>query len=225
MKHAMRATLLTIALLAVLPRAGAAADTRLFIRPWMELEPLVRIDAAHYPIPVEEAEKSLLELGRTLVSGMIYGWTFTYYPGDKARKVQESFQLSPVAQIPWGSPRLRVTETEIADRRLWARICYAMDDEEARRRSAWDSNVASLSTGRGTAPLQEGEAGKVTALEAAIKDAIRLSLDVRTVNKPRQIAGEVVLWDDPVTLIGSGVYTATVKIKVMVRELVPYRIF
>ena len=44
-------------------------------------------------------------------------------------------------------------------------------------------------------------------------------------NKPRQVEGDVVLWDDPQVIVHSGTYTATVKVKIAVRELVPYRIF
>jgi hypothetical protein len=222
----MRKLIITLlAVLSALPAAAADTDARLSIRPWIELEPLVRIQAEEYPIPVETAEKRLLEEGRILISGMIYGWTFTYYPGDKARRVEESFLLTPVAQVPWGSARLRVTETEVADQRLWARILYSMSDDEARRRAAWDSNTAALSTGRGSAAVQRGDAGRSAALEAAIKDAIRLSLDARYPNKPREITGDVALWDDPVVLERAGVFSVTAKVKVYVRDLVPYRIY
>jgi hypothetical protein len=222
----MRRPIVIASLLAVLAVPAAAdTDARLSIRPWMELEPLVRIEPEDYPIPVETAAKRLLEEGRVLISAMIYGWTFTYYPGDKARRVEESFTLTPVAQIPWGSPRLRVTETGVEDARLWARIVYAMDEEEARRRSAWGSNTAALSTGSGTAAVQLGSAGRTAALEAAIKDAIRLSLDARYPNKPREVTGDVALWDDPLTRERAGVWAVTAKVKVLVRELIPYRIY
>ena len=218
--HAFRLSLLLLLL-----GVNAGAADRLFVRPWIELEPLVRIDPARYPLPVDAAEKDLLEVGRVLVSGMIYGWTFTYIPGDKARQVSETFALTPVAQVAWGNPRLRVTETEVSDARLWARIAYSLDDEEALRRSAWDSNIAELSTGSGSVSVMEGPGGREASLQAAIRDAIRRSLDTRWVNKPRQIDGTVVLWEDPVSLVGSGAYTTVAKIKLLVRELVPYRIY
>jgi hypothetical protein len=219
----MRAIFLFLLFLLLAVHAGAA--DRLFVRPWIELEPIVRIDPARYPLPVDAAEKDLLEVGRVLVSGMIYGWTFTYIPSDKARRVSETFTLTPVAQVAWGSPRLRVTETEVSDTRLWARIAYSLDDEEALRRSAWDSNTADQSTGSGSVSAMGGPAGREASLQAAIRDAIRLSLDTRWVNKPRQVDGAVVLWEDPVTVVRSGAYTTVAKIKLLVRELVPYRIF
>jgi hypothetical protein len=197
----------------------------LFIRPWVELEPVVRIDQGPYPIPVAAAEKSVLEEGRILFSAMIYGWTFTYFPGDRSRKVQESFALVPVAQVPWGSRHLSVRETTVEEARLWVRMSYALDDDESRRRSGWESNTAALSTGQGKASALQGPSAKTAALQDAVRDAIRRSLDVRYVNKPREITGEVVLWDDPQSIVRAGFYFTTAKVKLMVRELVPYRIF
>jgi hypothetical protein len=222
----MRALIAGLLLLcAGFPRLYADNPDRLFTRPWTELEPLVRIEPGPYPIPVDVAEKTLLEQARVLMSGMVYGWTFSYTPGDKARRVQESFALAPVAQILWGNPRLRVIETEVSNMRLWGRISYALDDEEMRRRAAWDSNVAAVSTGQGTAALQHGAGARREALESAIRDAIRRSLDTRYLNKPREITGEVVLWTDPSVVVRSGTYTTTATVKLLVRDLIPYRIF
>jgi hypothetical protein len=216
---------LTPLLIFLLTAALAPADDRLFIRPWVELEPLVRTEAGVYPVPTDVAERQLLEEGRLLLSAMVYGWTFTYIPGDKARQVQESFVLTPVAQIPWGSPRLLVRQAETQEKRLWAQISYTMTTEEALRRASWESNTAALSTGRGKAPVTAGPPGKGASLQDAVRDAIRLSLDTRYVNKPRQISGDVVLWDDPQAYVASGAYTTVAKVKLLVRELVPYRIF
>jgi hypothetical protein len=208
-----------------LQRLHADAPDRLFTRPWIELEPLVRIGPGPYPVPLDVAEKTLLEEARVLLSGMVYGWTFSYTPGDKARRVEENFVLAPIAQIPWGHPRLRVIETEASETRLWARVLYSLDDEESRRRASWDSNVAALATGRGTAALQHGAAARREALESAVRDAIRRSLDTRYLNKPREITGELVLWTDPLVVARSGTYTTTATVKLMVRELIPYRVY
>jgi hypothetical protein len=198
---------------------------RLFVRPWVELEPMVRIEPDTYPLPIDAARQKVLEEGRTLFSAMIYGWKFTYVPGDIARKVQESFALSLVAEVPWGNPRMVVIETEVANQKLWARMSFTLSDEQAARRSAWASNTVTLSTGQGAASVMKGPAAKATALQDAVRDAIRRGLDARVLNKPREISGEVVLWEDPQTFVRAGVYATTAKVKFMVGELVPYRIF
>jgi hypothetical protein len=195
------------------------------VRPWIELEPLVRVGDGPYPIPVKDAEVSLLADARSLVSGMVYGWTFDYIPGDSARRVTESFTLAPVALVPQGTPRLRVLETEQDATRLWARFVYTLDPAEASRRSAWDANTALLSTGRGTARAIDGPKARTAALADAIRDAIRRALNTRWVNKPREVTGDVVLWEDPSVLVRAGVYDASATVKLVVRELTAYRIF
>jgi hypothetical protein len=200
------------------------ADDRLFIRPWIELEPLVRIEA-EYPIPLEKAERRLLEEARILFSGMVYGWTFVYTPGDRERRVEESFLLTPIAEIPWGSPRLSVQETEVADLKLFARISYSLSDDERARRMSWEGNSAALSMGRGTANVFKGPAEKLASLRDAIRDAVQNHLSTRVLNKPREIRGEVVLWEDPRTIVRAGTYTTTARVKLQVSEILPYRIF
>jgi hypothetical protein len=104
-------------------------------------------------------------------------------------------------------------------------MSYALDDNESLRRSGWESNTAALSTGQGKASVMQGPDAKMASLHDAVRDAIRRSLDVRYVNKPREITGEVVLWDDPESIVRAGSYFTTARVKLMVRELVPYRIF
>ncbi len=218
--------LLAVLLLLVPAIAGLSQpDDRLFIRPWAEREPLLRLGDGPYPIPVATVEKSLLDNAQALFSGMVYGWTFTYVPGDRSRKVTESFALTPVALIARGNPRLRVLSTDVTETRLTATIVYTMDGDELARRASWDSNTAALSTGRGKAGIMSGADARAASLADAIRDAIRLSLDARYINKPRQITGEVVLWDDPSVIALDGDWVTTVTVKVLVREIVPYRIF
>ncbi len=220
----MRAIPVTlILLLATLP-LFPQGDNRLFVRPWVELEPLVRIDQTEYPIPAAVAERKVLEEARFLLSGMVYGWFFDYTPANRARGVQEIFTLTPIAQIPWGSARLRVIETGTADEKLWARTSYSMDDAESARRSSWESSTAALAQGEGQAEVMKGPEAKGLSFQDAVRDAIRRDLRTRYFDAPRRIRGDVVLWDDPLASVRSGMYRTAVKVKIMVREVVPYRI-
>src|SRR5512136_1143871 len=171
-------------LLATLVCLPAAGDDRLFIRPWVELEPVFRIEP-EYPIPLEKAGKWVLEEARTLLSGMVYGWTFTWTPGDLSRKVEDRFDLVPVAEIPWGSDRLSVRQTQVEEARLFAQVSYTMNPAEQLRRASWAGAVVDAAMGTGQAPAMKGRAAKFEALANAIKDAVRNQLHTRIFNKPR----------------------------------------
>jgi len=188
---------------------------------------VVRIEPGQYPIPVSTAERSLLDEARLLVSAMVYGWSFRFTPGDTSRAVAEQFVLTPVAEVPFGNPRLRVIETELSDdhTRLWARVLYSLTDDETRRREAWESNTATLSTGQGEASVMKGASAKRASLEDAVRQAIQQGLHDRYLNKPREVDGQVVLWEDPQTRVGSGSYRTVATVKFLLAEIVPYRIF
>lgn len=202
----------------------AAGDNRLFSRPWAELEPIVRIEP-EYPIPLEKAGQWVLEEARTLLAGMVYGWTFVWTPSDLSRKVEDRFELTPVAEIPWGSERLVVRQTQLEDTRLFAQVSYTMDPAEQLRRESWAGAVVDAATGAGEASTMKGRQAKLEALANAIKDAVRNRLHTRILNKPREIRGEVVLWDDPQVWVGQGAYHAVARIRLRVTDIVPYRIF
>jgi hypothetical protein len=202
----------------------AFGDDRLFIRPWVELEPIVRIEP-EYPIPLEKAGQWVLEEARTLLSGMVFGWTFSWTPSDASRKVADRFDLVPVAEIPWGSDRLAVRQTQVEEARLFAQVSYTMSPGEQLRRESWAGAVVDAATGTGEAPTMKGRDAKLEALGNAIKDAVRNHLRTRIFNKPREIRGEVVLWDDPQVWVTSGSYHAVARIRLRVVEVIPYRIF
>lgn len=201
-----------------------AADDRLFVRPWVELEPFVRFES-EYPISSEKATGWLLAEIRDLVSAMVYGWTFDWTPGDKARGVEDSFELTPIARIPAGTERLTILASEVADARLWARAQYRMNAAEALRRASWAGAAIDAATGSGSGNVMQGRAEKMTALSNAVKDAVRNHLHTRILNKPRRIKGEVVLWEDPEVGMWSGLYHAVAKVRLRVTEVVPYSIF
>jgi len=221
----MRANPGWLLLLVVALPVQAQTDNRLFVRPWVELEPLVRIDERQYPIPVEKAERAVLEEARILLSGMVFGWSFDYTPPNSERGVAERFTLTPIAQIPWGSPRLRVLETQVAKEKLWARVVYSMDDAETARRASWESGTALLSQGVGKADVMKGPDTKVLSFQDSVRDAIRVALHDRYVDAPREVVGDVVLWDDPQTVVRSGMLRTASEVKIMVRDVIPYRIF
>jgi hypothetical protein len=215
---------LITAMLMTLSCRFAAGDDRLFIRPWVELEPIVRIEP-EYPIPLEKAGQWVLEEARTLLSGMVYGWTFSWTPSDVSRKVADRFDLVPVAEITWGSDRLSVRQTQVEEARLFAQVSYTMNPAEQLRRESWAGAVVDAAMGTGEAATMKGRQAKFEALANAIKDAVRNQLHTRIFNKPRVIRGEIVLWDDPQVWVGSGAYHAVAKIRLRVVEIVPYRIF
>jgi hypothetical protein len=210
--------LLTVPLLAV----GAQTEP-IILHLWCELEPMIAEE--EYPLPREEAYRRILEEARQLLSAMIYGLEFSYVPGDRERRIAESLTLTPKAEIKWGDACLKVLDLETRDKRLYARLEYNLQDYQAARREAWGSNVLPLAGGRGEGDLFGGSSEKQRSLEDAMRNAIRNHLRPVLFNKPREVTGELLLWQEPAVVISAGRYVTEVSLKLKVREVRAYSIF
>ena len=111
-----------------------ARAERLTLSVWCELEPMVFQEDEH-PVSADTAAKRILEEARAFFSAMIYGYRFSYTPYDKRRGVADSFELTPLAEIRWGDPRLRILEVEKRGNRMYGRVSYHMADYQLARRT------------------------------------------------------------------------------------------
>ena len=170
-----------------------------------------------------EPEARVLMEGRYVFSGMLYGFDFRYVPSDRTRQVEEEFSLEPVAQIPWGDPSLRVVSTRRrGDGAFVARLRYDMAPFQRSRYEAWRSNVVDPAAGEGRGELLSGLDGKMSAIEEAVKSAIRFRARQRTYNKPRLVKGRVLLEEPPRVFVKSGTYVAQVEIFLILDEMQHY---
>ncbi|RKX76145.1 MAG: hypothetical protein DRP87_12735 [Spirochaetes bacterium] len=191
---------------------------------WCELEPIIQEDE-EYPPPRDQMLKQILAEAQFVFSGMIYGFRFVYTPLDLTRNVEEVFILEPLSRILWGDKNLKVESTRTDDDRLYARVRYRLADFQQDWLKLWESTTLPTASGTGRGDLFGGYKEKFTALRQGIKQAIRDYLRERVFNKPKEIRGEVLLMGAPYTIIDSGTYSAKVKIKLKIDEIVPYTLF
>ena len=163
--------------------------------------------------------------GRAFLSGMLFGYRFRYVPSDRARGISEEFELVPIAEIAWGDPALEIAWIQEREHKVWAGVSYRLAEYQADRIRSWQSNVMPTATGRGERPLIRGRAEKMGSVEEAIKQAIRQHARGKIPNKPRELAGDVVIWAPPQTVVGSGQYITTVQIKLFLQEIRPYTVY
>jgi len=221
--------LFLLALLASLahsPGLGATSYDQLELEIWCELEPMIQESDA-YPLAPDEARRRVLEEARGLLSAMIYGVRFAYTPSDVQRRTAEQFLLTPVAELNWGDPRLRIVASEVRERRLFVRVRYDLQDFQSARRRAWQSNAVPAASGTGAASLFAAPAprGKRSSLEAAMKEAVRNHLRPVLFNKPREVRGELLLWQAPMVIVDAGQYVTSLTVKLRALEIRPYSFF
>jgi hypothetical protein len=221
------ATLALLALLALIalatplnaqtPEPPAPYDGVVTIEVWSDLDRII-----HGESPIEE--RLLREVQYTL-SGMIYGWEYVYTPQFPARGVERRFELTPIAGIPWGDPRLTLRNLRDDRTVLYGQVDFALSESDRARISAWRSMSTERSAGIGSAPLLQGYPSKITAIEEAIHQAIRDYLRSITFNPPREVRGRVVLERQPRIRTVSGTWEAQVRVLLVVDERIEYVAF
>ena len=196
---------------------------------WVELEPIYgdRADS-EYPLNTEAAARRVLQEAALYFSAMIYGWSFHYEIGERARGVTEEFNLSPMGEIRWGDPRLTVTESEYRDMQLHIWADYRLSDIQQRRMRVWRTGMIRNAQATGFCPMEgpSPDSNWLDIRKAVMQDAARAAVrsllrgDER--NRPKEASGFISLASFPRFYIDSGRWAASVRFRVQINEVIPF---
>jgi hypothetical protein len=204
----------------------AQAQTILNEEFWADLEAPPDFDETAPPQKstqaADEALKRILEEGRYVFSGMIFGFTFSYTPLDRGRNIQEEFTLQPVYQIAWGDPNLFVHQTRREGLRVYARLRYRLHGFQENWYEGNLSNLTSSSAGAGEAPVFAGWQEKLNAIRDSVKNAVREYARGRIDNKPLKVTGTVFFDKAPRMEISSGAFHAVSSVRLKIDNVVSY---
>lgn len=224
----MKKTLFLVALIFSLSCAfGAASDIRFHL--WAQLDAFPGSEAAKdikagqfdYPI------KMMKEMAPFLVNGMVYGWDFVYTPSDKARGVEEYFEIIPIQseekviagieyEDPWVSEE---------DNRFNCFVRFSRNQNQIQSFNLWSSIQNPTVRGTGKGALEKGFEGIKDAATAAVKDAVRSHYRSEIKNKPKEITGRVIVRKNPVIGISSGKYVINLDFFLESGRIKTYSIF
>jgi len=197
---------------------------------YVDLEPIYigHVDE-EYPLEIQTASRRALEELALFFSGMIYGWSFNYEIGERARQIDEILELEPVGIIQWGDPAMRVTDTEIKDMRLRVWADYHLNDSQQRRMEIWRTGTTrnAQAIGYGPSYIEEYPGWivlKKMALEDAARAAIRAMLQGSERNRPKEAAGFISLASFPRYFIDGGRWAASARFRVQIIEIIPFAV-
>jgi hypothetical protein len=196
---------------------------------WVDLEPLYGgyVDP-EYPLSADAARGRALKESAMFYSAMIYGWSFHYDIGEKARRFPENLELTPVAEIPFGDPGLRATDMEVRDLRVRLWTDYHLTEAQQRRLRVWRTGVIRNAQATGRGPSGEAAESsdwlgiKKSALEDAARAAIRAMLRGSERNRPREAAGFISLAAFPNYYIDGGRWTVSARFRVQIERIIPF---
>jgi hypothetical protein len=206
----------------------------------IELEPIfgTYVDV-EYPLDMEAAYRRALQEAALFFSAQIYGWSFHYDVGERARGIEEIFELNPLGEIRWGDPRLYVTHAnfetralEVTTHRFAAFLSAWMDyrptdAQRLRLEMWWKGNIrpaqaVGYSYIGGSAEDTSWLSIKKNALEDSARAAVRAMLQGSERNRPKEVTGFISLESFPSFFMDSGRQAALARFKVEIIEIVPF---
>jgi len=198
-------------------------------RVWVDLEPVYqRFVDVPYPLDTVTAQRRALEETKFYFEGMIYGWSFDYEVGERARKIEENFELHSLGSIPLSDPRLTVTDGSVEGSRFYLWTEYRPDGPQRGRLKGWEGGQVQKTQASGTGPLagpvesSQWMDGKKEALQDAARAAVRTILRGTERNRPKEAHGFIALAEFPLYRIEMGRWVAIAQFRLDIREIVPF---
>jgi hypothetical protein len=243
--------------------AGLSAALLLFFSPALpaqevlrgevliDLEPVfTAAEGIPYPHPIDmrTARNWALEEAALFFSAMIYGWSFSYEPGEKARGIDGGFALESRGAVRFGDPGFFATDAEIRDGRLSMRADYRLTGPQKNRAGAWRAGLTRNLQATGYAALDAGAepggaapdtgeaaagenaegrpvdwiASKRAALEDAAMTGIKAMLRGRERNRPKEARGFIALAEFPRYFMSGGRWAVSARFRVEISEIIPF---
>jgi hypothetical protein len=196
---------------------------------WVELEPMPgRYVDDPGQLDLQALRRRALEEASLFFSHMIYGWSFHYDIGERARNIPEKLDLTPQGSIAWGDPGLTVTDAGLRDNRLYMWADFRPNAAQQRWLSVWKTGTIRTAQATGHGPLggaveiADWATIKQAALEDAVRTALRAMLRAGERNRPKAVTGFVSLAAFPAFYMDAGQWAAVGRFRVNITEIIPF---
>lgn len=185
------------------------------------LEDAQDVSSGIYDYPI----KSIRELGPFLITGMVYGWKFVYTPSDKARGVEEYFELTEIQSLDPAKDMIHYASPWIQDNKLNCWCEFTRDEFQVRTYYLWSSIQNPTIHGRGYGDLTKGFDGLKDAANDAVKNAVREYFRTKYKNKPKEITGSVLIRELPIIGISAGRYVINLDFFMECGKITEYKVY
>lgn len=178
-------------------------------------------EAGLYDYPISRIK----EVAPFLVSGMVYGWSFTYTPSDKSRNVEEYFELTEIQPLNPPYEVITYVSPWVQDNRLNCWCEYTRTEPQIQNYYLWSSIQNPVIHGRGYGKLDKGFDGIRDAAEDAVKEAVRDYYRSVIKNKPKEITGSVLVRNIPTIGIKAGQYIINLDFFLECGRILEYKLY
>jgi len=188
----------------------------------IEMEPIRNLfieDAKeNRALEISEARAKAQEEAARYFGAMIYGWSFRYDVGERARNIGEKLELTPMGTISADDPRLITTDVQVRDQKLYLWSDYRPGQNQLYRLAKWKTGTVRTAQANGQSSMDD----KYGALEDAARAAIRAMLRGSERNRPKEVTGFISLAAFPRYWFGKGQWAASARFRIDIQEIQPF---
>jgi hypothetical protein len=170
------------------------------------------------PLNLSEAKQAGLEDAARYFGAMIYGWSFHYDVGERARNIEEKLELTPLGVVTAGDPRMILTDIQMNGPNMYLWLDYRPEETQLYRINKWKADTTRTAQAYGEGPLED----KHAALEDAARAAIRAILRGNERNRPKEASGFISLAAFPRYWLDKGRWAAFGRFRVHIQEIRPF---
>jgi hypothetical protein len=221
---AAAATALALALVIPSPASAQVPGSTLRSEFWADREPVSK-EGDPWPVTPEVARQRILDEAAWVYSGVVYGFDYAYTPYDKARALEERFELAPLGSIGPQSLALTGGAKARSDYDIRVYVEYVPDEAQAKLMDSYRTDPWKGSQGIGKADILRGVPGRDEAYRDALRAAVRAYLQALEPNKPRLAKGRVAFERPPSLIVSDGYYVVQARVRVMHTEVIPYAMY
>lgn len=227
MEKRLQKLIFSILLILILPLSAQDVSQERMVRfsLWASMEAYPGVDELKRDSFANPTRK-IREISPFILSGMVYGWKFVYTPYDKARGVQEYFELSPVQELSDEEIKsIKYAKPWIENSVLNCWVEFRRSDQQIHIYKGWQSILMAKIKGEGYANYSLGFDGIKEACTEALKNAVRSYERKWIKSKPKEISGTVFMYEPPKIGLTSGRYKVTLDFFMETDRIIEYKTF
>lgn len=158
-------------------------------------------------VPYQQAKEHIIKLSEFLLTGMTYGWKFTYTPSDKLRNVDEFFECTSLRTFENDKKNIQYDGAHFGEEKIYYWINFERNTQMEYYYKKFSSTKNPKVKGLGKGKLSKGFSGLEEAAFNAVKNGIREYYRKIIKNKPKEITGTLLIRKNPAIFIDAGNYT------------------
>jgi hypothetical protein len=148
------------------------------------------------------------------LSGMIYGYTFTYKVENKNNNSNGYFELLPISHIKNTDKNIQLNQYQEKSDELKIQALYKLNSGQKSYLAGFQSSTANMSMGEATLSSIASWEKRIETYNLAIKNAVLNKAKEKYKSRPYILKGKILLKENPVFSIISGDWRAIVKIHI-----------